>query len=59
MLNFEYAEGGHVIVENVQGIEDGIYITPLCVDCNNKFNQDIDLLPASVIVEELEPVIDE
>lgn len=57
--NYEYAEGGHVIVENVQGIEDGIYITPLCVDCNNKFNQDIDLLPASVMVEELEPVIDE
>lgn len=54
----KYAEGGHVEIKDVHGIEDGIYITPLCVDCNNQFDKDIELQPLSVMVEEVDSIIE-
>lgn len=55
---YSYAEGGHIVVKDVQGKVDGIYITPLCVECNNQFDKDIDINPMSVMVEEVAPITD-
>lgn len=45
-------------IKDVHGIEDGIYLTPLCVDCNNQFDKDIELQPLSVMVEEVDSIIE-
>lgn len=55
MAKYEYAEGGHIEVKGIPGIDDGIYITPLCCEHNNQFDQDIVIQPNSILVEEVAP----
>lgn len=51
-----YAEGAHVRVEGIEGIPDGVYITPMKHEKNMKIGKDVLLRKGSILVAEVAPI---
>ena len=51
-----YADGAHVRLEGIEGIPDGVYITPMEHEQNTKFGEKILLRKGSILVQEVDPI---
>lgn len=51
-----YADGAHVRLEGVDGIPDGVYITPMEHKQNSQFGEKVLLREGSILVKEVAPI---